>query len=1277
MVDLSALLKKRSKNFDMNSYVSEVEKLFHKGIATEHSYRHLIISMINHVDDSITIINEPKRIECGAPDFILLKKNIPIGYIEAKDIGVDLDSIVDTDQFKRYTSGLKNVIFTNHYDFIWYVNGQEKLRFSIGKYKRSNLSFDEALFLSSEAHLKSFLSLKTENITSASDLAKRLATLAQSINGLILASLDLEEEDGWLNKWFNGFKQTLVPGLTEADFSDMFSQTLAYGLFAARVHMDEGADFSRYSASSILPKTNPFLRKLFAQFAGESMPETISWAVDEIVEVLKHTDIDSIKGYFGKSNDKEDAVIHFYENFLGEYNPALKQKRGVYYTPDSLVGFITRSVDEILIKDFKKPNGLADDQTLILDPALGTASFLFSAIEKIHEKNKDKVDWNIYVKDNLLERLFGFEILMAPYSVAHLKIGMQLQRMGYKFTKDQRLGVYLTNTLEETAKRSNEFIFDFIAHEANSAFDVKRDRPIVVVMGNPPYSGQSENNGEWITNLMKGYDTISKKKTHSYFECDGKSLNERNTKWLNDDYVKFIRFAQWRIEQTGHGVIGFVTNHGFIDNPTFRGMRESLMKSFDDIYILDLHGNSKKKETCPNGDKDENVFDIQQGVSISFFVKKKYEKAENHLANVYRADLWGTRESKYDFLKEMSWDKVKWKLANPTSPNYYYLCQDEDEKKVYSNYWPIDKVFKVSSVGVLTGRDHLNIHFNEKELLQTMKKFSSMKPAEARDHFELGNDSRDWRVEFAQKDILGSKLNKKFVVPITYRPFDTRFTFYTGKSRGLYVNPRYEVMKNVVGQDNLCLITARTNKSSSQNHFYLSKYISEAKTGESTTQSYCFPLFLKGDQDNLFGKQDNLDDDFKKLLSLKNSEHCIYYIYAILYSSQYREKFKDFFKLDFPRVPIFKNLSLREKLANIGEKLSKLHLLDFESKKNNFKGEDAEIVKVLLDISSGRLYINKSSYFADVKKEVWDYEIGGHKVLDKWLKARTGRVLLYDELVEFSKILHAIHKTLDVCSEIDTLLEAQKIEAYDIFPYLPAKELLLPKSNNDVLNIKNDSFFKNKSELDMEARKRLVLGSHIIDSLKKGESLGSVKLQKILYLLDTHVELKLKTNYEREVAGPLDYNLMYSKEVGIQGLGEKYLSFKVKKRKSAEESDVYEPLENLSQISRDLDSIFKEKSKQIKELILLMSGMKTYQSEIVATLYACWNDFIISKRKFTDGDIVKDYLENWHPKKKKYPKKQLLDALKWMKQKGLVPKGLGKPTKIKKIKKTEKDDYPF
>src|ERR1051326_6856972 len=646
-------------NSAFTAYLSALSQNLRHGDATEHTHRPALKALLESFAKGIVATNEPTRILCGAPDFNITKGKVPLGHVETKDVGENLAQMErgkppHGPQFARYRDGLPNWILTDYLEFRWYVNGEHRLTARLadldGKGKLKPTSEGE---LEAAALLGAFLRQKALTISTARDLAGRMAGMTRIIRDLITKTFEHEVEKGFLHTWLAAFREVLIPDLAEKEFADMFAQTLAYGLFAARIHTPPNKEFSREMAAFNLPKTNPFLRKLFSEIAGVDMPETIAWAVDDVVELLKHADMFHILQDFGKGKGKEDPVVHFYETFLAAYDPNMRELRGVFYTPEPAVSYIVRSIDWLLKTRFKRPKGLADENTLVLDPAAATATFHFFVIQVIYERfAKQKGAWDGYVARHLLNRLFGFELLMAPYAIAHLKLGMLLEQTGYKFESDQRLGIYLTNTLEEAAKKSEHLIANWISEEANAAAKIKRDDPILVVLGNPPYSNFGRmNRGEWILGLLRDYK---------------KDLNETKLN-LDDDFIKFIRFAQWRIERTGEGIIGFITNNTYLDGLTHRRMRECLLGTFNEIYVLNLHGSSKKQEVAPDGSKDENVFDITVGVSIVFFIKLPGSKG----CRLFHADLWGGREAKYKTLWETDASATPWSELKPASPHFY------------------------------------------------------------------------------------------------------------------------------------------------------------------------------------------------------------------------------------------------------------------------------------------------------------------------------------------------------------------------------------------------------------------------------------------------------------------------------------------------------------------------------------------------------------------------------------------------------------------------------
>jgi hypothetical protein len=667
-----------------------------------------------------------------------------------------------------------------------------------------------------------------EPIRTSKDLSERLAALAARTRDLVLQVLKYERPDGPLHGLLESFQRALIHDLTAEGFADMVAQTIAYGLFSARCTGEEVLGLAHLEA--MVPNTNRFLKDLFAQLAAISghRKGQINFddlGLSEMVTLLRNTNIEAVLEDFGRQSGggKEDPVIHFYETFLTIYDRDQKVQRGVFYTPKPVVSFIVRSVHEILQREFGLADGLADTTTWgemaarlpglvipkeakpsepfvqILDPATGTGTFLEEVVEVVHatmaakwknqKKNRAEIEeaWNEYVPKHLLPRIRGFELMMAPYAVAHMKIGLRLRQTGYRFESTERLRVFLTNTLEppEKGTRKLDFLPDFLSQEAMQADVVKEKKAITVVIGNPPYSGHSANKGDWIYDLMR---SRLRDGADSFFNVDGKPLGERNPKWLNDDYVKFIRYGQSRIASAGAGILGFITNHSYLDNPTFRGMRESVWTTFGRIRLIDLHGNSKKKECAPDGGPEENVFDIQQGVAIGLFCRGGSPAAKS----VRQRDLWGTRESKYEWLVGHSASTAGFSDLAPKSPGYLYVARTASIQDEYDKGISLPELFPTNSAGIVTARDHLTIHWTADEVWETVKTFSRLDREKARATFELGEDVRDWKVEFAQRDVKESGPDKKRVVPVLYRPFDRRYTYYTGQTRGFICMPRPE-----------------------------------------------------------------------------------------------------------------------------------------------------------------------------------------------------------------------------------------------------------------------------------------------------------------------------------------------------------------------------------------------------------------------------------------------------------------------------------------------------
>ncbi|MGB3198674.1 MAG: N-6 DNA methylase, partial [Saprospiraceae bacterium] len=774
---------------NLDQYIDSINKRYKLGNATEHTFRGDLQQLIESIVPDIRATNEPKRQSCGAPDYILTKKEIPVGFIEAKDIGdKDLEGTKKTgnkEQFDRYKTSLNNLIFTDYLDFHLYIDGIFITKIAIAELQNGTIVPLPQNFATFTNLIKDFATHIGQTIKSSKKLAEMMAGKARLLSDVIEKALTSDEtnhEDSTLKDQMNAFKQILIHDITPQGFADVYAQTIAYGMFAARLHDPTLPTFSRQEASELIPKSNPFLRKLFGYIAGPDIDDRIKWIVDNLVEIFLACNVEEILKNYGKSTKMEDPIIHFYETFLSEYDPKLRKARGVWYTPAPVVNFIVRAVDDILKTEFDLPQGLADNsktkikvdvlgkkvekevhKVQILDPATGTGTFLAETIKHIHKKFEGQQGiWSNYVETHLLPRLNGFELLMASYAMAHLKLDLLLTETGYKPTTNQRFRVYLTNSLEEHHQDTGTLFANWLSTEANEANHIKRDTPVMCVIGNPPYSGESANQGEWIMSLMEDYKK----------EPGGKEkLKERNPKWINDDYVKFLRYGQHFIEKNGSGVLAFINPHGFLDNPTFRGMRWNLLKTYDKIYSIDLHGNAKKKETAPDGSADINVFDIEQGVSINLFIKTGRKKA-NELGKVFHFDLYGKREFKYDFLTENSVGSIDYKELPNVAPNYFFVNKDFVEQKNYDNGFSISKLFTLNNVGIATAKDAILINFSKSELIKNVESFYSI------------------------------EANKNVIQKVSYRLFDDRFIYYDTK---IVERAREKIMFNFLQGKNIGL----------------------------------------------------------------------------------------------------------------------------------------------------------------------------------------------------------------------------------------------------------------------------------------------------------------------------------------------------------------------------------------------------------------------------------------------------------------------------------------
>lgn len=1092
---------------DIAAYLDEVRTQFESGHATEHSYRPALHRLFQSIDPAIRVVNEPKRGDAGMVDFLFERDGVPFGWAEAKDIDKDVIKLkgYSVEQRKRYEAAYPNLIYTNGVDFEFIRDGAQVHFVSIADFLMGLQAVPDR-FEELERQLRLFAEAKPISIRSAAKLAEMMAAKAAIIKDEIgIALADDPDYRTGLGGQYQSFKANLLPALEPDEFADIYAETITYGMFAARFHDDTPDTFSRAEALEKLPASNPFLKGLFDYIAGPALPNRLRYIVDDLAQVLRASDPHSLFKDFGKFTARNDPFIHFYEDFLAAYNPRKRKSRGVWYTPEPVVDFIVRAVDDVLKSEFGLPDGLADTSKVtvdwdtglnhpktgkpltekrevhkvqILDPATGTGTFLAKAVQLIADRVKARAPgkWSSYVEQDLLPRLHGFELLMASYAMCHMKLDMMLTETGYiPSAKPPRLSVWLTNALEPAERHVADMFFQPLVAEARGASEVKRQTPIMCVIGNPPYSGESANKGDHIMRLMEAYK----------MEPGGKEkLKERNPKWINDDYVKFIRMAEDLISKNpSGGVLGFITNHGYLDNPTFRGMRWHLLKTFDKIWVLDLHGNSKKKEIASDGSSDKNVFDIQQGTAIVIAIRLGSGSAVARQSELYHGELWGSRATKNEAL----WAGTPASLS-PTSvpykaPLHPFVTRDYGLEERYDRGIAIPELMPISSVGIVTARDALTIDMYREALWERVRDMALSDPEVIRQRYDLGADVRDWRVEWAKADVT-RHFGQAYLKPIAYRPLDKRWTYYTGNSRGFICYPRNEVMRHMIVGANLALMAPKQTKDE------VGGLVNDGIAGHKSFSGFDitsnFPLYLYPDekiaQSDVFASKNRTpnfdpklyttickaagidpadqagpDDDFRAATGdARPSEVKVFdYIYGVLHSPAYRETFAEFLKIDFPRIPWPKSPQVFAHVSEKGEALRRLHLMEaaaigetpyrydgdgddvvasgfpkFEPDSQGSaaspspSGADAPPSSPLKGRGqTGRVFINKDQYFGDVPEIAWTFHIGGYQPAQKWLKDRRGRALSWDDIGHYQKIVKILVETDRIMREIELPLD--------------------------------------------------------------------------------------------------------------------------------------------------------------------------------------------------------------------------------------------------------------
>ena len=1053
------------------TYIEELNRQYRTGQAREHSYRPALKSLIESLlPKTYTLVNEPAHIDCGAPDFLIMRDQMPVAFIEAKDLDDgDLDGKgKNHNQFNRYKQSLQHIVFTDYLDFHFYAEGELSESLRIAETNSGKIVPVEANFESFVRAVHELAEAPAQVVTKPRQLSMLMAAKARLLANTIEKALndgktaDRDDSSLWLQ--LNAFRAALLADLDEHRFADLYAQTVVYGLFAARLNDDTPDTFSRQEAASLIPKTNPFLRDAFQHIAGYDVDSRIAWIIDDLVLTFGATDIPRVLSGFKRTTRQNDPMLHFYEDFLRDYDPKQKKSCGVYYTPEPVVDFIICAVDDLLKTDFHLAQGLADTsktdveiveedkitgklktrterlhRVQILDPATGTGTFLAAVVRLIKQRLESQTNaWPQYVNQHLLPRLYGFELMMAPYTIAHLKLDMELGLRTVTNLPQTRLKVFMTNSLERNEIHQKTTLGSIIAREANEANAIKHHAPIMTVVGNPPYSVASANKSDFIQSLLADYK---------------QGLNERNIQPLSDDYIKFIRLAQHYVERNGEGIVAFISNNSFIDGLIHRQMRKVLMQTFDRIYILDLHGNTRKKETTPDGTKDENVFDIMQGVSINIFCR--FAEGSSSECQVLHHDLYGTREAKYQWLEGHRLTDISWTILHPEAPNFFFVPKDFSLQEEYHRGFRIDELMKVGACGIVSSRDSLLVQHTREELEIVKSDFIKLSEQDFRKKYNLF-DSRDWTYKNAKESINSAK-----IVPINYRPFDKCFVLYSPKSKGVLSYPRYEIMRHLLqdGEKNIGLNVCKQQSTFDFQHVLISRCITDKCTISAQTKeaSYLFPLYLYPNDDELgFGERRmaNLDEgiwttienwvqyaqayepmtateeagllDFDKMerTHLINPEQVFDYVYGVLHSLRYRERYKEFLKVDFPRIPYPKNAAEFEHYRSYGNCLRRLHLMDDVPEMPQVARlavEGEGFVERIERTATGRVYINESQYFDDVPIEAWELYIGGYQPAQKWLKDRKGRCLTFDDIMHYHRIVIVLLETYRLMREMEHL----------------------------------------------------------------------------------------------------------------------------------------------------------------------------------------------------------------------------------------------------------------
>lgn len=994
----------------------------------------------------------------GFPDIVLKENDFSIGYIEVKLPSDSLEKKDFKEQFSKYKESLDNIIFTNLKTWeLWQWTPSakpKKIKAIIFDYLNPDLNSLQELF-------DLFLAYQSIQAKTAKQLAINLAKKTKLLSQKLQELLNEQNQD--LLNIKEAFTKSVLNDIKDKSLANLIAETFTYSLFIATLEQYEknkqNEQLTLTTARDYIPKTVPVIHDLYnlADNLSRSIND-IRDIVELILKELNSCDIAKISKSFHLSIDNKDPIIHFYEPFLDAYDPETKKERGCFYTPKPAVDFIVRNVNSILEQEFGLELGLANEQVKLLDPATGTGTFLASTIELSHQIIQDNYQalgldqekFKELVLKHILKNYYGFEFMIAPYAVAHLKLTYLLKSLGFDFEltfqdgdpDNDRFHIYIANTLDDPDKEPLKlFTLKHLTEESQKAQSIKNQKDIIAIIGNPPYSGSSQNPSQecnskgkkqltWIGEQIENYKYLN--------TPDGKiKLDEKNPKWLQDDYVKFIRFAQYQIEQKGSGVIGYIVNHSFIDNPTFRYMRKSLMDTFDKIYILDLHGNNKKKETCPDGSKDENIFKIEQGVAIVLLIKT--DNSSNN-CEIFHGDLYGLAKDKLSTLESNTIQSLCTNKLTPKSEMYYFIPRDTELEDEYSQFWSVRDIFQLSNTGIVSKRDSIVFHKDKNKLNNILLDFKDLEEQELRNKHNISPDSRDWKVSYAKKAVETFDIKEEYILQADYRPFDTRWTYYINKSKGFMAYPVYDVMQHML-EENTGLVLYRFQYKASEPFTcsFISNRIIDINSLQSPGGACIFPLYLYNTNEdqtklniNQAQRKTNFTEKFRKYkdkeLKRYTDEQIFYYIYGLLHSNEYRARYDEFLKRDFPRIDLSHNIL---EISKLGQEISELHLLKHNILKQqsqwNIKKEGDSLsvnYKRKADIwQDNKIYLNETTYIEGVASEIYEFKVGGYQVLEKWLTDRKDTELTIDELLHYMKVIISLRETIRLMSEIDGVIK--------------------------------------------------------------------------------------------------------------------------------------------------------------------------------------------------------------------------------------------------------------